>query len=125
MIKTFVLIPLMVATLSSLAQNPADDLDMIRKKSRGSAEQNVTFKGLLKLYNQHFTDQILNDCVYEHSCSTYSQGAMSEFGPVKGLLMTCDRLSRCNRATLAETSPFRLTKEGRIKEHWDEYKKPD
>lgn len=112
-------------TGACLGQDRAADLALLSEEVSARLPTEEHFKGPLKIYNKHISDQILNDCVYEHSCSSYSQGALSTFGLFKGLMMTCDRLSRCSRASLAETSPFLLTKTGKIKEHWHEYKKPE
>lgn len=105
--------------LISFGQSKLSDFDRVARQEE--AEEAKNFKGLLKLYHVVFSEQILNDCIYEHSCSEFSQGAFDRFGFFKALMLTCDRLTRCNRTTLAETSRFRLTPEGKIKEEWDEY----
>lgn len=108
----------------SSAQTVKNDLLLLKAKEKGNTTSKVEFKGILKFYSSSVSEQILNDCIYEYSCSEFSQGSFNEYGLMKGLMMTCDRLTRCNRATLVETSRFLLNRQGRIKEHWDEYKKP-
>jgi|GEM_PF-6181512 len=122
-----ILVILLFWTISTatVGQSKVEDLNLLKTKTNLDINSEVAFKGALKVYNKLITDQILNDCIYEHSCSEFSQGAFNRFGLIKGFLMTCDRLMRCNRATLAETSRFQLTRTGRIKDDWDEYQKPD
>ncbi|RED93362.1 membrane protein insertion efficiency factor YidD [Marinoscillum furvescens] len=110
-----------VLGLSFVAFSQSKSSDFERAAKQEEVVKSQKFKGLLKLYHVVFSEQILNDCIYEHSCSEFSQGAFDRFGFFKALMLTCDRLSRCNRTTLAETSRFRLTPEGKIKEEWDEY----
>lgn len=114
---------LLVCAGSVCGQDVAADMRLIQAKELHDKDASSEFKGVLKFYHNNITDQILNDCIYEHSCSEFSQHSFDTYGFFKGLMMTCDRLTRCNRTTLAETSPLRLTKTGKIKEHWDEYKK--
>lgn len=106
-------------------QDKQADFLLLQKKVLGFNCEKVEFKGVLRFYHNHLSDQILNDCVYEYSCSEFSQGAFNAYGFFKGLMMTCDRLTRCNRTSLVETSPLQLTKFGKIKEHWDDYKRSD
>lgn len=108
---------------NAMGQHKKSDLELMSQRNVKHDLSKVQFKGGLKVYNQVFTDQILNDCIYEHSCSKFSQHAFDQYGLLKGLLLTCDRLMRCNRATLAETSKFQITRKGKIKDHWDDYKK--
>ena len=83
----------------------------------------VAFKGLLKLYHNYFSEQIINDCIYEYSCSTFSQGSISEFGLIKGGVMSIDRLMRCNRASGLDFVPSYFNEKGEIKDHWSAYHK--
>lgn len=118
-------ITLLLISTFCIGQNASADLSLLYAHESKQKSSQVEFKGLLKFYNKNVTEQILNDCIYEYSCSEFSQGALHEYGLFKGLMMTCDRLTRCNRATLAETSRFLLTRNGRIKEHWNDYKKAE
>ncbi|MFT4736833.1 MAG: putative component of membrane protein insertase Oxa1/YidC/SpoIIIJ protein YidD [Cyclobacteriaceae bacterium] len=86
-----------------------------------STEQ-VKFRRLLKVYNRLFADQLLNDCIYVESCSTFSQGAIKEHGLIKGGFLSADRLMRCNRASAMDVTPVRINNEGKIKDHWDHYR---
>lgn len=78
-------------------------------------------RGLFKLYKVHFSNQILNDCIYDQSCSAFSQGAFQHYGLIKGAMLTADRLTRCNRATHAEMNSVRFDRRGRVKDHWEDY----
>jgi len=122
--RLFLFISILTLPFLLFSQEMKEDMELLKVQQEQKIQKEVAFKGMLKFYNSLVTDQILNDCIYEHSCSKFSQKAFDNYGFLKGLVMTCDRLMRCNRATLAETSKLQLTKKGRIKDHWDDYKKP-
>ena len=94
---------------------------LLHSSERTAMRQDGFFKGLFSVYQNMFSDQILNDCIYEHSCSTFGQGALRAYGPVKGVFLTADRLMRCNRATLTQIAPVRINDEGKIRDHWKDY----
>lgn len=104
-------------------QDRTADLDMLLISSKDQVVKRDSgfFRGLLSIYDRHISEQILNDCIYEHSCSTFSQGAFSYFGIIKGYFLTADRLSRCNRASLVQVAPVRINEEGKIRDHWTDY----
>ena len=106
-------------------QDVRDDFDLLLKGPQitGIPGSEVKFKGLLKVYHNYFSDQIINDCIYEHSCSTFSQGAINEFGLIKGGFLSIDRLMRCNRASGLDFVPSYFNEKGEIKDHWSAYRK--
>ncbi len=122
--RLFLFISILALPFLLFCQDKKGDIELLKVQQEKIIQKEIAFKGMLKFYNSLVTDQILNDCIYEHSCSKFSQKSFDNYGFFKGLVMTCDRLMRCNRATLAETSKLQLTKKGRIKDHWDDYKKP-
>jgi putative membrane protein insertion efficiency factor len=69
---------------------------------------NLFFKGLMLVYQKAFSPQISAECIYETTCSNFSKKAISEFGLIKGIFLTADRLLRCNQATRANASPFSI-----------------
>lgn len=107
--------------LCAMTQGFQDDLNLIKGKEEYPAEGAKPLKGLLKIYQKTVSEQILNDCIYDHSCSSFSQGAVNEYGIIKGLVLTGDRLMRCNRASTVNVAPIRFTNEGKIKDHWSSY----
>ena len=49
------------------------------------------------LFYQHIVSpQFSRHCLYERTCSNFSKAAISEFGLIKGIFMSADRLLRCN-----------------------------
>ena len=105
------------------SQDMASDIDLIWAGSHEQyADEEVEFKGLLKVYHNLISDQIINDCIYEHSCSTFSQGAISSYGLIKGGVMSVERLMRCNRASGLDFVPSYFNDEGQVKDHWSDYR---
>lgn len=105
-----------------LSQDKQDDLALIASQHRSSDDQSKEKEGFLfSFYQNHLSRQILNDCIYDHSCSQFSKDVFNHFGLLKGLMLTADRLTRCNRASHAEVSPFKINKEDKVVDHWDHY----
>ncbi len=78
---------------------------------------------LFAFYKNHISKQILNDCIYDHSCSQFSHDVFENFGLFKGLFLTADRLTRCNRAAFAEMPSSSIDSLYRAIDHWDFYEK--
>lgn len=119
--QVFLFLFVLAASFSYGQDREADFRTITRTEQTEDESSGGFFRGLLSVYNKHISDQILNDCIYEHSCSTFSQGAFSHFGIVKGYFITVDRLSRCNRASLIQVAPVRINEEGKIRDHWTDY----
>lgn len=68
----------------------------------------------LTIYQTFFSRQLSTQCIYELSCSRFSREAIRQFGPIKGVFLTGDRLTRCNGIHYNETSRLRRNKEGKI-----------
>jgi uncharacterized protein len=64
----------------------------------------------LKSYRLILSEQISAGCEYLPSCSIFSLIAIKQFGTIRGILLTSDRLTRCNGNSLLETSPFLINK---------------
>ena len=58
---------------------------------------------LMLLYQQVISPQFSRVCLYERSCSNFSKAAISEFGLVKGVFLSADRLLRCNISAVQDT----------------------
>lgn len=57
----------------------------------------LAFLGSIRLYQKRVSSIGGPDrCGFRPSCSAYAYAAIEEEGPVIGLLMTADRLTRCN-----------------------------
>lgn len=89
----------------------ADDLAFIVnnnhiEKKTEKEELNFTFKevseiklalrGLVHLYQLFISSQDRGSCNFTFSCSHFGTTAIQKFGVFHGLLMTSDRLQRCN-----------------------------
>lgn len=79
------------------------------------------YKGGLAFYQRHISAQLSTSCIYETSCSRFGKQLFDEFGPFKGLFLSVDRISRCNRLTYSQVSPLRLNATGRIIESTSDY----
>lgn len=121
--RGLIIVALLLFSLSSGAQNRIADLSSIVKieKSVPQSEKKSFFRGLLSIYDRHVSEQIINDCIYEHSCSNFSQGAFRTYGLIKGYFLTFDRLTRCNRASSIQIAPVRINQNGKIRDHWSSY----
>ncbi|MDW3192044.1 MAG: membrane protein insertion efficiency factor YidD [Cytophagales bacterium] len=110
-----------------VGQDLRADLALVKSealhKEEFKEEKSSFFKGILKVYSNHISDQIINDCIYEESCSEFSQGAMRAFGPLKGSMLSMDRMMRCNRLSQSGTMPVRFNEIGKISDHWYRYAK--
>jgi putative component of membrane protein insertase Oxa1/YidC/SpoIIIJ protein YidD len=70
--------------------------------------------GSLTFYQKVISPQISAGCLYETSCSRFSRKALQEYGIIKGVALTADRLSRCNRISAAGISRDRYTAAGQV-----------
>jgi putative membrane protein insertion efficiency factor len=53
--------------------------------------------GSLYVYQNVFSKHISADCLFTPSCSEFSKQAIKEYGLLKGVLLSIDRVNRCNR----------------------------
>jgi len=58
--------------------------------------------GMLWTYQKIISPQFSANCLYSPSCSAYSKQLISDFGILTGIVLTADRLSRCNRLALMD-----------------------
>jgi putative component of membrane protein insertase Oxa1/YidC/SpoIIIJ protein YidD len=71
--------------------------------------------GALTGYQKFISPQISADCLYELSCSRFSRSAIQEFGIFKGVALTADRISRCNRVAATSIELLRINPQtGRV-----------
>ena len=59
-------------------------------------------------------EAIEHPCLFAITCPEFAREAVKQHGFLKGSLLALDRRTRCNRAHLAETSPLRKNREGKI-----------
>lgn len=73
------------------------------------------FSFALFFYQKVISPQFGGNCLYYPSCSNFSKQCIGEYGIFKGLLLSADRISRCNRlATLDFPLLAPKTAEGKI-----------
>ena len=92
--------------------------DLLLRRPRWYKRYNPIYWGLngaLTVYQRVLSPQLSRDCGFQLSCSRFSREAIKEFGMVKGVALTADRLSRCNAVAGTDIHPFYLTK-GRVQE---------
>ena len=58
---------------------------------------NIMFGGALYFYQNIISKQISSGCLYNPSCSEFSKNAIREYGLTKGVILSADRVYRCNR----------------------------
>jgi putative component of membrane protein insertase Oxa1/YidC/SpoIIIJ protein YidD len=75
---------------------------------------NLLFGGMLFTYQAFISSQISADCPFEVSCSAFSKQSIQEFGLIKGLALSADRLTRCSKSGAKDIHPLRFNKNGSI-----------
>lgn len=68
----------------------------------------LAFGGLLWAYQAMISPQLSATCIYSPSCSAYSKNLLQEYGILRGLIFTADRISRCNRLALNDYPPWEI-----------------
>ncbi len=69
---------------------------------------NLTFGGLMFVYQRFLSPQLAAECLYHTSCSAFSKELIYEYGLVKGVVATADRLLRCNRIAVFDIHPMNI-----------------
>ena len=57
---------------------------------------NILFGGTLYVYQNVISKQISSGCLYTPSCSEFSKNAIRDYGLLKGVILSADRVYRCN-----------------------------
>lgn len=97
---------LLAGNLSGRAQDLTGDLALVlntsseqvqaQKVSILVSEQKLLFLGALRFYQTFISSQDMAVCNFIPSCSHFSQEAFRKAGVFRGLLLSSDRLQRCN-----------------------------
>jgi putative membrane protein insertion efficiency factor len=75
------------------------------------------------VYQNLISPQLSASCLYEPSCSRYSVNLLRDYGVVKGIVYSADRLTRCNRLAGQDFSYTRINPlTGHIRETTDYYR---
>ncbi|MCC7301620.1 MAG: membrane protein insertion efficiency factor YidD [Bacteroidia bacterium] len=73
----------------------------------------LLLKGSMLAYQHVISPQLSAGCLYQMTCSNYAKHAIGQFGAIRGVLLTADRLTRCNRGTVRQLPPFRFAPNGK------------
>ncbi|PSJ77314.1 membrane protein insertion efficiency factor YidD [Sphingobacteriales bacterium UPWRP_1] len=83
----------------------------------------LALTGSMFLYQNVLSAQMGRQCLYNPSCSNFSKQAIAEFGLVKGVFLTADRLLRCNRISALDLNLLNLNpKTGRFNDLARQYR---
>lgn len=63
---------------------------------------------LMWTYQKVVSPQFSATCLYSPSCSAYSIDLISDYGVFIGIILTADRLSRCNRMALMDFKSWEI-----------------
>jgi uncharacterized protein len=65
----------------------------------------LMLKGTLLGYQRLMSQQLARSCPYQLTCSNFSKGAIEQYGLVKGVFLSADRIMRCNQIGLLDVPP--------------------
>lgn len=69
---------------------------------------NYTLGPFMFLYQKLISPQISAQCLYEPSCSQFSQQLFKQYNPLKAFLSTVDRLMRCDRISATDIRTIQI-----------------
>lgn len=109
-----------------LKDSSSDQIEFVIEKPDRKFIQKINpfywaYTGMTNFYQRNISVQIAANCIFEETCSRFSRKLVDEKGIFAGVVLSLDRISRCNKVTLVETSPLRFTKNSKITESIDEY----
>lgn len=70
--------------------------EAVRFNLQETSELKLAAAGLIRLYQKFISSQDGPACNFVPSCSRFGMGCIQEYGMLRGLLLTSDRLLRCN-----------------------------
>ena len=70
--------------------------EVIRFNPQETSELKVVATGLIRLYQKFVSSQDGPTCNFHPTCSRFGMACIQEYGVVRGMLLTADRLLRCN-----------------------------
>lgn len=72
-----------------------------RLNQREISELKLAATGLIRLYQKFISSQDKPACNFQPSCSRFGMACIQEYGVLRGILLTADRLLRCNGSQAA------------------------
>lgn len=82
----------------------------------------LAFGSLMFFYQAVLSHQFSTNCGYEISCSNFSKRVMSEYGLIKGLALSSDRLMRCTQFTVIDIDVKDFNKEHKLVDNPEKYR---
>ena len=70
--------------------------EVIRFNPQETSELKYAATGLIRLYQKFVSSQDGPTCSFHPSCSRFGMACIQEYGILRGILLTADRLLRCN-----------------------------
>ena len=70
--------------------------ETVRFNPQETSELKLVATGLIRLYQKFISSQDGPTCNFSPSCSRFGMACIQEYGFVRGILLTADRLLRCN-----------------------------
>lgn len=72
--------------------------EVIRFNPLETSELKFAATGLIRLYQKYISSQDGPTCNFTPTCSRFGMACIQEYGVLRGILLTADRLLRCNGA---------------------------
>lgn len=70
--------------------------EVVRFNPQETSELKLVATGLIGLYQKFISSQDGPSCNFLPSCSRFGMGCIQEYGFIRGIMFTADRLIRCN-----------------------------
>ena len=70
--------------------------ETVRFNPQETLELKLVATGLIRLYQKFISSQDGPTCSFSPSCSRFGMACIQEYGVLRGVLLTADRLIRCN-----------------------------
>ena len=70
--------------------------ETVRFNPQETSELKLVATGLIRLYQKFISSQDGPTCSFSPSCSRFGMACIQEYGVLRGVLLTADRLIRCN-----------------------------
>ena len=70
--------------------------ESIRFNPQETSELKIVATGLIRFYQKFISSQDGPTCSFQPTCSRFGMACIQEYGIARGILLTADRLLRCN-----------------------------
>jgi putative component of membrane protein insertase Oxa1/YidC/SpoIIIJ protein YidD len=93
-------------------ESHGNDVDLMKnRKNKINTYNPLVFilKPFMFLYQNGISPQLLSHCQHEMTCSNFSKNVIHEYGIVKGIFLTSDRLMRDNSYCISEYPEFKVS----------------